>query len=122
MQRRSIMVALLGFGVTTLAQTQPAPGVQTEINFLLDAVQSSGCEFYRNGSWYNAHKAQAHLRDKYQYLASKNQVNSTEQFIERAATQSSFSGQAYQIRCPGSPAVPSAQWLGDKLAKFRSQK
>jgi hypothetical protein len=122
MQRRSIMVALLGFGVTTLAQTQPAPDVQTEINFLLDAVQSSGCEFYRNGSWYNAHKAQAHLRDKYQYLASKNQVNSTEQFIERAATQSSFSGQAYQIRCPGSPAVPSAQWLGDKLAKFRLQK
>ena len=41
-------------------------------------------------------------------------------FIEKAATQSSFSNLAYKVRCGSAEPVPSAQWLNAELARFRS--
>ena len=46
-------------------------------------------------------------------------LNVGEDFIDRAATKSSLSGLAYQIRCKGSAAVPSGQWLYDALTLYR---
>jgi hypothetical protein len=94
--------------------------VQNEVNFLLGYVAGSGCEFYRNGSWYDAQKAHVHLRDKYKYLVDNNLVNTTEQFIDRAASESSFSGKPYQIRCSGVAAVNSQQWLRERLLELRA--
>ncbi|HXD43340.1 MAG TPA: DUF5329 domain-containing protein [Ramlibacter sp.] len=94
--------------------------VQNEVSFLLGYITGSGCEFYRNGDWYSARKAVAHLRDKYKYMNDRNLVNTTEQFIERAASESSFSGKPYQIRCNGGAAVTSQQWLSDKLVELRA--
>ena len=37
-----------------------------EINHLLGLIENSGCEFFRNGTWYDAQRAAAHLRGKYQ--------------------------------------------------------
>ena len=96
--------------------------VQSEVNFLLGYVDGSGCEFYRNGSWYTSHKAHLHLRDKYKYLVQHNQLDTTEQFIERAASESSLSGEPYQIRCSGRAAVGSQQWLREKLVELRAVK
>ncbi len=48
--------------------------------------------FQRNGSWYDGSDARAHLQRKYDYLLKKGMVDSAEQFIERAASQSSMSG------------------------------
>src|SRR6266702_6846502 len=62
-----------------------------EIEYLLQHVGTSGCEFYRNGSWYDAVRAESHLRDKYKYLDARHQINSAEDFIDRAATKSSLS-------------------------------
>ena len=90
-----------------------------EIEYLLQHVGTSGCEFYRNGSWYDAVRAESHLRDKYKYLDARHQINSAEDFIDRAATKSSLSGLAYQLRCKGSAAVPSGQWLYDALTLYR---
>jgi len=93
--------------------------VQNEVNFLLGCVAGSGGEFYRNGSWHDAHEAHVHLRDKYKYLLDNNRVGTTEQFIDRAASQSSFSGNPYQIRCRGAAAVNSRQWLHERLRELR---
>jgi len=112
------MATLLWWPPAALAQTPVR--VQNEVNYLLGYVAGSGCEFNRNGIWYNAQKAHAHLRDKYNYLVEKNLADTTEHVIERAASQSSVSGQPYQIRCGDGVAVPSQQWLRDKLAQLRA--
>jgi len=114
----ALLLAALCGPTGALAQTPVV--VQNEVNYLLGYVAGSGCEFYRNGSWYSAQKAQAHLRDKYKYLHENNLSDSTEHFIDRAATQSSFSGKAYQIRCAGSAPVASQLWLREKLAALRA--
>ena len=100
------------------AAAGPPPFTQQEIDHLLGYVENSGCEFYRNGTWYDSQKAVAHLRTKYGFLRPS--VNRAEDFIEKAASRSSLSGQPYQVRCgPGVP-VPGAQWLGDELIRFRT--
>lgn len=113
------MLAALCFAAHS-AQAAPPVSVQVEVAFLLGYVEGSGCEFQRNGSWSNARAAQAHLRDKYRYLSARDLIDSTEHFIERAATQSSLTGQAYMVRCSGAVAITSQQWLRDELARLRS--
>lgn len=113
---------MLGLALLPVALAQPPETAQTEINYLLAYLESSGCEFYRNGSWYDSKKAQAHLREKYDVLAAGNRINSAEDFIEKAATKSSLSGRPYEVRCSGGEVVTTNQWLRDALARYRSLK
>ena len=93
-----------------------------EIDGLFAALLQSGCEFSRNGSWYNAKQASQHLQGKYDYLLKKKLVPNTEAFIERAASQSSMSSKPYLVRCPGQPEVASKQWFSEELQKIRASK
>jgi hypothetical protein len=113
-------VLMLGLLLAPVARAEPPINVQIEVNFLLGYIEGSGCEFYRNGTWHDSKAAQTHLRDKYKYFVARNQINATEDFIEKAATESSFSGQAYQVRCNGGVPVTSNQWLRAELARFRT--
>lgn len=106
--------------VSLMAHADVPVPVQNEVNYLLGYIAGSGCEFYRNGSWYDSNKAHAHLRGKYKYLAGKNLADTTEHFIERAASESSLSGNPYQIRCGTHAAVTSQQWLREKLVELRA--
>ena len=99
------------------ADAPPSTETQAEIRALIGALKASGCEFERNGSWYDSTKAAAHLQQKYDYLLKKKLVPTTAAFIERAGSQSSMSGKAYQVRCPGQTAVNSADWLKAQLRK-----
>jgi hypothetical protein len=76
-----------------------APAVRTEINALLERLETSGCEFNRDGTWYPAPEAKPHLRRKLGYLEDRGMAQTTEQFTEWAASGSSMSGQPYFIRC-----------------------
>ncbi len=113
-------VLMLGLLLAPVARAEPPTNVQIEVNFLLGYMEGSGCEFYRNGTWHDSQAAQAHLRDKYKYLAARNRINTAEDFIEMAATKSSFSGQPYKVRCNGGVTVTSNQWLHDELTRFRT--
>lgn len=110
--------AWMGLLITQCARAEPPKNVQNQVNFLLGYVEGSGCEFYRNGRWYDSRAAQDHLRDKYNYLAARNLIQTAEDFISRAATASSFSGQPYQVRCNGGAAIASGQWLREELPRF----
>jgi Family of unknown function (DUF5329) len=110
---------MLGLLLVPVGHAEPSTNVQIEVNFLLGYVEGSGCQFNRNGTWHDSKTAQAHLRDKYNYLVARNLINTTEDFIERAATESSFSGQPYKVRCNGGVTVTSKQWLRDELERFR---
>jgi hypothetical protein len=122
MNRRSsaVLSLVLGLALLGVAHAAPPAIAQTEINYLLGFIESSGCEFYRNGSWYDAKRAQAHLRDKYEMLAAADRIHTAEDFIEKAATKSSLSGRPYQVKCRGSEAVTTNQWLRDVLARYRT--
>jgi hypothetical protein len=91
-----------------------------EIAHLLDFVADSGCQFNRNGSWHDSRAARNHLQEKYDYLKHRKLAPDTKAFIERAATESSFSHKAYQVRCGNGPVITSAQWLNTELARYRA--
>jgi len=93
---------------------------RVEIESLLSKLKASGCMFDRNGTWYTSEEAQAHLARKLDYLVDKEGVATAEQFIERAASKSSMSGQRYQVKCGGKPPVQSSKWLYDALRELRA--
>jgi hypothetical protein len=98
---------------------QGSPAAKHEVSQLLEFVAASGCQFKRNGSWYDAGKARAHLQEKYDYLDHRGKVSTAESFIDLAASKSSISGQAYQVRCSGRPEMTSASWLSNELKRLR---
>jgi hypothetical protein len=113
-------ILMLGLLLMPVPYAQSQKNVQIEVNVLLGFVGDSGCEFYRNGTWYYSKTAQTHLRDKYNYLAARKQINTTEDFIEMAATKSNLSGQLYTVRCNGGTTMESKQWLRDELVRIRA--
>lgn len=105
---------LMLFSVTGIAQT-----VDQEMQHLLQTIGNSDCIFIRNDTEYPPKEAQAHIQRKYDYIKSR--ISTTEQAIKYAATESSWSGKPYQIKCPGENSVPSSQWLTDELIIYRKR-
>lgn len=120
MTRRSmtILAILCALSFTT-SRAEPPPVAKVEIDYLLSYVETSGCSFYRNGTWYGGSDAKAHLRTKYDYMLARNQIGSAEDFIAKAATKSSMSGKPYRIRCGAGAEIESGTWLREVLARFR---
>ena len=99
------------------------PDAQTraEISHLLAYLATSDCDFDRNGSWHDAPEARDHLQHKLDYLEKRSLVGTTEDFISRAASSSSISGEEYLVRCPGATPVKSRDWLTEELARYRAK-
>ena len=121
MKRRALILFVISGALACAAtRAQPPPNVQTEIEYLLQSIETSGCSFYRNGTWYDGAQARAHLRTKYDYLAGRQLIGTAEDFIDKAATKSSISGQPYKIRCQDSIEVDSGPWLYQMLGQYRA--
>lgn len=116
--RAVLALALIAPGVALAA---PSDTARREIAGLIGALDGSSCRFQRNGSWHDAAEARAHLQRKYDYLLKKDKVDTAEQFIERAASQSSMSGKPYRIACPGQPEQTAAVWFGVRLKALRQR-
>lgn len=93
---------------------------EREIAHLFVHLRASRCEFNRNGTWYSAERAVAHLRRKYEYLRNKHGIASAEDFIEGAATRSSVTGRPYRVRCGDGVEQPSSRSFAQALADFRA--
>jgi hypothetical protein len=118
---KAVLVLWLGLALAQGANAgRPTPVAVAEIDYLLEYLGQSGCDFYRNGAWYDSGTAKAHLRYKYDALVKHDQIGTADDFIDKAATKSSLSGFAYKVRCAGGPELASSQWLLDALAKYRS--
>lgn len=114
---------VLFFTIMLASSSQAAeltPGTRLEIEHLFQHLEESGCQFNRNGTWYSASEASAHLRKKYDYLVKKDMLTNAESFIELAAKESSMSGKAYEVKCAGQNSHPSAVWFSEELKNFRS--
>lgn len=114
----------LTFALVAAASAQSAEPnaiARKEIAYLIDHLASSGCQFNRNGAWYDAPRAVSHLKRKYQYLLDKGLLAGADDFIRNAASQSSASGKPYLVKCGPEPETSSAAWFQAALAEFRAK-
>ena len=88
-----------------------------EVSHLLNYVKNSNCTINRNGSEYKGEKALKHIEKKYNYF--RDDIKSTEDFIEYSATKSTMSGKAYIVICPDKNPVKTQLWLLDELKRYR---
>jgi len=121
--RRVISQLIMAVSVCVIAiivdtRVVALPQTANEIRELLEFVEQSDCIFIRNGAEYSGARARAHLERKLDYLKSKNRVKSAEDFIDLAATKSSLSGRAYEVRCSDG-RKPAAIWLHRELQRQR---
>ncbi|MCE2744896.1 MAG: DUF5329 domain-containing protein [Burkholderiales bacterium] len=114
-----LIASVAGFWCLVVTAAPTAAPVRAEIEALLNQLQVSGCQFNRNGSWYSGSEAKQHLLRKLEYIEGRGTIQSTEQFIELAASKSSFSGRAYLVKCAGQAPVASQVWLIQQLAVVR---
>ncbi len=112
--RSYICVALLA---TLLTLPAICASLEEEIQHLLSAVGNSGCTFFRNRKQHTATEAEAHLTMKYNRAGSR--VKTAEVFIDRLASESSWTNKPYLIKC-GDDSSPSRDWLTTELEKFRA--
>ncbi|KFN50147.1 hypothetical protein P873_08215 [Arenimonas composti TR7-09 = DSM 18010] len=105
------------FAVAASAATPP--DVTTEIESLLSGLRSSDCRFERNGRWYDGERAAAHLQRKLDYAGDRD-IPRTEDFIDEAASRSSFTGRAYRVQCGEDAPVAAGVWFRERLAALRS--
>ena len=120
MKIRWLKVWALGLIIAPTARAEPPATVQQEINYLIGYIGDSGCEFKRNGTWSDAKTAQTHVRSKYDFLLKLGMIDTTQDFIDKAASKSSLSGQPYEIRCNGDLPMPSSFWLHNELARYQA--
>lgn len=116
--RASTLVLVLAT-LPGLAAAQLSPVARQEIDGLLRAIGASNCEFLRGGTAYGAAKAQDHLQQKFDYLDTRGQLKTAEDFIAKAGTRSSMTGEPYGIRCAGTPTQSSEEWLHARLKALR---
>lgn len=114
------LLAVLSLCLSFSASAEISLYAKQEIAYLFTNLKSSGCEFNRNGTWYKAGEAADHLNQKYEYLLKKGYISTTEDFIARAASESSMSHKAYVVRC-GKVETKSAAWFKEALNKYRSE-
>ena len=117
--RKFLIVASLAV-IALPASAAPNAATQREITGLMQALETSGCRFQRNGTWYDAVAARGHLQRKYDYLLKRDMVDSSEQFIDRAASRSSMSGKAYKVSCSGAPEQDASAWFLQQLRRLRT--
>ncbi len=112
---RTIAVAAILVGPVVFATDA---SMDAEIDFLLVTVAQSDCEFIRNGKAHAGEAARDHLQMKRE--RGKKYYETTEQFIERIASKSSWSGKPYRIRC-GDAEEDASAWFTRTLESFRNQ-
>jgi hypothetical protein len=117
---RWVKALALALVIAPAARAEPPATVQQEINYLIGHIGDSGCEFKRNGTWSDAKAAETHVRSKYDFLARLGMIDTAKDFIDKAATKSSLSGQPYEIRCGGDLPMPSSLWLHNELARYQA--
>ncbi|HSD69158.1 MAG TPA: DUF5329 family protein [Woeseiaceae bacterium] len=91
--------------------------MDAEIDFLLESVAASDCIYIRNGKEHSGAAARDHLQMKRE--RGRKYYDTTEEFIERIASKSSWSGKPYRIRC-GDTEEDAGAWFNRALESYRN--
>lgn len=119
--RNAVFTATVVMTHAALAHGEAAT-TSDEIEHLMTFIQSSNCEFNRNGTWYPSSVAHEHILKKLNYIRDRTTIPNAEYFIQEAASRSSMGlRMVYQIRCSDSPVQECRTWLLGELNKSRSR-
>lgn len=111
--RCSLLLLLCLAAPQFVTASEPA---EIEIRHLLKFVADSGCTFIRNGDEHASSEAAEHLQMKYR--RGRRYASTAENFIDRLASESSWSGRPYSVRC-GQRVETSSAWLHRELTDYR---
>src|SRR4249919_774641 len=110
------LALFLGFMASAVMAKAPLSETQ-KIESLITSIETlKGAVFIRNGSEYSAEQAAHHLRMKWDKAGSR--VKTAEDFIDKCASESSMSGQKYQIRFANGKTVDSGDYFREELKKI----
>lgn len=88
-----------------------------EVVHLLEFLRGSPCMMERNGTKYSGEDAYSHAKKKYEYF--RDEITTSEEFIDYSASKSTMSGKYYLIYCPDQPPRRTRDWLLDELRRYR---
>ena len=113
---RALLIVVLS--VASIARAaEPSATESARIEYLLAVVGSMhDAWFIRNGTAYDSATAVSHLRTKLRAAGAR--VQTAEDFIRYCATESSITGQPYEIRFADGRTTPAADFLSRKLVEF----
>jgi len=117
--RAALLTLLLGASAV-LAQATPSDAEEKLIDTLIQRVSKmSAMVFLRNGNEYNAADAAKHMQAKYDYF--KKELVTAEDFIDRCASRSEMTGQAYKVKLTGGAVRDANEFLNSELRMLRQQ-
>jgi hypothetical protein len=115
---RSAWLALLLGASALLAHATPSATEEKLIDTLIQRVSKmSAMVFMRNGNEYNAADAAKHMQAKYDYF--KKELVTAEDFIERCASRSEMTGQAYKVKLTDGMVRDANEFLNSELRALR---
>ena len=115
---RTALLALMLGTAALLAHATPSDTEDKLIDTLIQRVSKmSSMIFLRNGSEYNASDAARHMQAKYDYF--KKELLTAEDFIERCASRSEMTGQAYKVKLTNGTVRDANEFLNSELRASR---
>ena len=90
-----------------------------EVLHLLEYLRNSDCAMERNGKKHDSEDAYSHVKRKYEYF--RDEIRTSEDFIEYSASKSTMSGKFYRIFCENESAVLTRDWLLEELHDYRER-
>ncbi len=115
-----IFIAVLFLSTDTRPCAADVSGSQKpEVEHLLKFVETSDCIFERNGKKYDGKDAYKHINRKYKYF--RDEITTTEEFVEYSGTKSTRSGKDYLIYCDDNEPIKSSVWLLEELTRYRNK-
>lgn len=115
--RTGVIAAGLAFAIA-MPLSADENTTKAEIDHMLAEVAESGCVFIRNGDEHDADAARDHLAMKRR--RGRRHFDTADEFIEKIASRSSFSGKPYHIRCDGDQKTAKL-WFEDALSAYRAE-
>jgi len=120
---RRMLTLMTAGAITALLAAHAAPSrpdlPRTKSRPCLPAMEKSGCEFYRNGSWHTATDGRAHLARKLAEVEKRHPPRAPMNSSRWSPRASSISGEPYRVRCPGVAPIASAVWFRQTLERSR---
>jgi len=113
------LVAIAFILISTSANADVSAEQKRETSHLLNFVTNSPCKIIRNGKAYDGNRAVTHIQKKYDYF--KDDIETTEQFIELSATKSTLSGKYYTVVCGDDQPLKTRDWLLQELKNYRQR-
>ena len=104
----------------SMANADVPPENRHEVEHLIEFVSNTPCQIERNWTNHTGPEAVAHIQQKYDYF--RDEIKTTEQFIEYSATKSTMTGRDYLVKCTGQVTVNTKDWLVQELHKYRAQR